>query len=69
MKGTLTNQQRLVFSFIKGYIAKHGFPPTVREIGAEFSWTPNGVKSHVDRLVNKGWISRIPNAARAIKIL
>ena len=36
----LTGKQREVLGFIRGFIAKHGLPPTVREIGERFKVTP-----------------------------
>ena len=30
----LTNRQKDVLDYIKSYVANHGYPPAVREIGA-----------------------------------
>jgi repressor LexA len=35
----LTKRQQEIFEFVKRYSAKHGYPPTVRDIGAAIGLT------------------------------
>ena len=50
-----TDRQREVLDFIRGYIADHARPPTVREISARLGIvSPNGTMCHVRALVKKG---------------
>lgn len=65
----LTERQREVLDFIFEHQRKHGWPPTFREIGAQFSICPNGVQCHLDALEKKGYIRRGVNRARAIEIV
>jgi SOS-response transcriptional repressor LexA len=52
-----TDRQREVLDFIRGYIADHARPPTVREISARLGITStNGTVCHVRALVKKGWL-------------
>ena len=37
----LTKRQNDVLTFVKSYIVSHGYPPTVREIGKDYSFELN----------------------------
>jgi repressor LexA len=65
----LTIKQEKIFDFIKGSIKGSGFPPTVREIGEEFSITVKGAYDHVKAIEKKGYIRTEQNKSRAIVIL
>lgn len=67
---TLTAKQREIYDFIKEHIEKHGYPPTVRDIGKAFDIdSPNGVMCHLNALVKKGAIIRKGQSARAIRLV
>lgn len=68
MPKPLTRKQHAVLAFINRSIDKRGFPPTFREIGAEFGYTPNGVQCHIKALRRKGHILSEPNIARGIRV-
>jgi len=58
-----------VFDYIQGYIAEHHKSPLIREIQAECRII--SYKSAIDRLgalEHKGFIKRVPNKHRGIKI-
>lgn len=66
----LAPRQAAVFEFLRSHIANKGFPPTFREIGKALGIANiNGVAVHVKALTAKGYVSRIPNRARAITLL
>jgi repressor LexA len=68
-KRPLTSRQREIYEFICSKIEGRGYPPSIREIGVEFSIkSPNGVMCHLRALENKGLIKREENHARAIQI-
>ena len=68
MKG-LTERQRLVLDFITTFAKEHGYPPTIREIGAGLGIrSTNGVSDHIEALGRKGFLER-HNGARALRIL
>jgi repressor LexA len=70
MKTELTDQQARVLAFIKTYIAKNGFPPSVRDIGKGMGITsPNGVTCHMKALIRKGHLKRVKGAARGLVIV
>lgn len=52
----LTTRQTSILAFIRDHIATNNYAPTVREIGAQFGITPNGVAVNLKALERKGWI-------------
>lgn len=55
----MTARQESILQFIAKFTEEEGFPPVIREIGAEFGIrTLRGVTSHLDALVLKGQITR-----------
>src|SRR5262245_49490818 len=65
----LTERQREVLSFIRMFTARHGVPPTVREIGARFKVTPRAAFDHLRALERKGELQRRPSAGRTSRAL
>src|SRR5688500_7209074 len=65
----LTGKQREVLGFIRGFIAKHGLPPTVREIGGRFKVTPRAAFDHLRALERKGMLQRRAAAGRTSRAL
>ena len=66
----LTNRQSEVLDFIKSYIAKHGYPPAVREIGAALGLSsPATTQSHITALENKGYIKKTNSKYRSLEIV
>ncbi len=69
MKEKLTEKQKDILNFIKSFISENGFPPTLREIGANFNISSTfGVKRHLEALKKKGYLNINSNASRAISI-
>lgn len=67
---SLTDRQKEILSFIKDHLSAFGFPPTIREIGAEFKiGSTNGVVDHLKALEKKGCIARHRQRSRALEIL
>jgi repressor LexA len=54
----LTARQRDVLNFIRDFTARHGVPPTVREIGEKFRVTPRAAFDHLRALERKGMLQR-----------
>ena len=46
----LTERQRDVLNFMRAFSARHGVPPTVREIGEKFRVTPRAAFDHLRAL-------------------
>jgi repressor LexA len=59
MPTPLTKRQGEVLDFMRRHIAKHGYCPSIREIGTHFGMTsPNGVICHLKALEQKGKLKR-----------
>ncbi len=69
MRKSLTARQRSVLEFIVAFSRQNGYPPSIREIGAEFDIKSlRGVTVHLDALEKKGFIRR-DRISRGIKVL
>jgi len=66
----LTKRQQEIFDYIKRYSAKHGYPPTVRDIGRAIGLTSSStVHTHLANLEKIGLLRRDPTKPRAIEVL
>ena len=66
----LTKRQQEIFDFIKRYSAKHGYPPTVRDIGKAIGLgSPSTVHAHLSNLEKLGVLRRDPSKPRALEVL
>jgi repressor LexA len=66
----LTKRQQEIFDFIKRYSAKHGYPPTVRDIGKAVGLASSStVHAHLANLEKVGLLRRDPSKPRALELL
>jgi repressor LexA len=66
----LTKRQEEILTYVKEYIVSHGYPPTVREIGKDLGVSsPATIHTHLNRLVEKGFIKKDSSKNRAIELL
>jgi repressor LexA len=66
----LTKRQREIFDFIRRYLRKYGYPPTVREIGKALGLhSPSTVHAHLAKLEQIGMLRRDPSKPRAIELM
>ena len=65
----LTGRQREVLAFIRSFSARHGVPPTVREIGDQFKVTPRAAFDHLRALERKGMLQRRHSVGRTSRPL
>lgn len=66
----LTKRQQEIFAYIRRYAAKHGYPPTVRDIGSAVGLTsPSTVHAHLANLEKAGLLRRDPTKPRAMELL
>lgn len=63
------NTQEQVFEFIQLFIAKNGYPPSVREISKAADMSTAGTHSVIRQLLNGGYISLQPGKPRTLRIL
>jgi repressor LexA len=66
----LTGRQREIWSFLVDYVDRHGYPPTVREIGAAVGLaSPSTVHAHLANLERAGLLRRDPTKPRALELV
>jgi len=66
----LTGRQREIWSFLVGYVDRHGYPPTVREIGEAVGLaSPSTVHAHLANLERAGLLRRDPTKPRALELV
>jgi repressor LexA len=66
----LTKRQQEILDFIERYSEQHGYPPTVRDIGAAVGLaSPSTVHQHLANLERLGLIRRDPSKPRALELL
>jgi len=65
----LTTRQRDVLNFMRAFSARHGVPPTVREIGEKFRVTPRAAFDHLRALERKGMLQRRAGPGRTARSL
>jgi repressor LexA len=66
----LSKRQQEIYDFVVAYSRKHGYPPTVREIGAEVGLaSPSTVHVHLAKLEDAGYMRRDPTKPRALELV
>jgi repressor LexA len=66
----LTGRQGEIWSFLVDYVDRHGYPPTVREIGAAVGLaSPSTVHAHLANLERAGLLRRDPTKPRALELV
>src|SRR5438552_4602838 len=65
----LTGRQQEIWTFLTEYVDRHGYPPTVREIGEAVGLaSPSTVHAHLANLERAGLLRRDPTKPRAIEL-
>lgn len=65
----LTRKQRKVLEFLTSYTKKHGYPPTIREIGEHFGFFWTAARGFLQSLERKGFIKINPTKSRGVEII
>ena len=69
MPKPLSTRQRQILTYIQQHVENHGYPPTVREIGAAVNLSSSStVHAHLKTLEETGLIQRDAVLTRAIKL-
>jgi repressor LexA len=65
----LTGRQQEIWDFLVDYVDRHGYPPTVREIGDAVGLaSPSTVHAHLANLERAGLLKRDPTKPRALEL-
>lgn len=66
----LDPRARAVYEAVRAAVTTHGYPPSMREIGAQVGLTsPSSVKHQLDKLVRLGLVRRNPRLPRALEVI
>ncbi len=66
----LTARQQEIWGFLVDYVDRHGYPPTVREIGEAVGLaSPSTVHAHLANLERAGLLRRDPTKPRALDLI
>src|SRR4051794_4390746 len=66
----LTGRQQEIWDFLVEYVDRHGYPPTVREIGEAVGLaSPSTVHAHLANLERAGLLRRDPTKPRALELV
>ncbi|CAO0820659.1 LexA repressor [Desulfarculales bacterium] len=70
MTRDLTDRQTQVLEFINSFLTRQGYPPTVREVAAQFGFrSPRAAHDHMRALQKKGALRSAPGLPRAINVV
>ncbi|MBQ2660604.1 hypothetical protein IJF93_00815 [Candidatus Saccharibacteria bacterium] len=66
----LTKKQLAVLNFLQDFTEENGYSPSYREIMTGLGLSSvSAVAEHIDNLVEKGVLKKVPGAARTLEIL
>lgn len=66
----LTRRQSEALLFIKSFIDKNGYPPTIRELADHMKYQSSSTAFNImEQLVRKGYVKKNGNGPRMIKII
>ena len=66
----MSSRQLEIYDFIKGYIAKNQYPPTIREITTAVGLkSPSTVHGHLDKMRDNGYIDFVNTSSRTLRIV
>ncbi|MBQ3452901.1 hypothetical protein IJG28_01725 [Candidatus Saccharibacteria bacterium] len=66
----LTKKQLAVLNFVQDFMEENGHSPSYREIMAGLGLSSvSAVAEHVDNLVEKGALRKVPGGARSLEVL
>ena len=64
----LTDKQQAILDFVDNYQKDNGFPPSVREIGRNFSISVATVQDHISALERKGQLQKRRYKSRSLSV-
>ena len=66
----LTARQQEIWNYLVEYVDRHGYPPTVRDIGERVGLaSPSTVHAHLANLERAGLLKRDPTKPRALELI
>lgn len=65
---SLTPKQKQIIDFIKKYLKKNKYSPSLQEIGKRFKLAKSTVHQHIEELKEKGYLKKADYKARSIEL-
>ncbi len=66
----LSKRQQAILQYVKQFIEKNGFPPTIREIGSQIGVASTSVVNYnLNKLVDAGYLERSDRVSRGIRLV
>ena len=66
----ITKKQQAVLNFLEDFTEENGYSPSYREIMAGLGLSSvSAVAEHIDNMVSKGILKKVPGAARSLEVL
>ncbi len=66
----LTKKQLVVLNFLQDFTEENGYSPSYREIMTGLGLSSvSAVAEHVENLISKGVLKKVPGAARSLEVL
>ena len=66
----LTKKQLAVLNYLEDFTEENGYSPSYREIMSGLGLSSvSAVAEHIDNLVSKGVLKKVPGAARSLEVL
>ena len=64
----LTPKQKQILEYLRKYLKKNGYSPSLQEIGKHFKLVKSTVHKHVKNLKEKGYLNKADYHARTIEL-
>lgn len=66
----ITKKQQAVLNFLEDFTEENGYSPSYREIQSGLGLSSvSAVAEHIDNMVSKGILKKVPGAARSLEVL
>lgn len=65
----LSTRQNEILALIRDYQNKYGYPPSLRELAAQFKVYHNTIQYHLKALTKKGYLKRESNRSRGLSLV
>lgn len=64
-----TDSQLRILALVRGHVARHGYPPSLRELAGAAGITFPAVRKHLQRLAEQGLVELPERTARGIRLV
>src|SRR3989344_1203460 len=68
MSNNLTPKQKKILEYIKIYLKKNEYSPSLEEIAKHFKLAKSTVHQHVETLIEKGYLNKSDYKARSLEV-